>query len=251
MALLVSPLAVLAEEATTATGSADDMQNWTAEELGTIIKQNVRITNLLRTLDLTTPITREITSAAVLNIDTTDVDEYFFPMDMFYTDSLASIEAENRKTKQKLEIVKDVVDDDREIQYYKIKLSPALKVGEKMQITVRTSFVGLIRPFPAETTQATRQQMVYFGNPYALTAYPSVKQKTTVMVPNSKLEVIDHPEEKEPEIKNNQVILGPYEKVNLLEHGVFDVQYEFPDPVIWLNKLRRDIEVSHWGNNLA
>ncbi|KAF9163863.1 dolichyl-diphosphooligosaccharide--protein glycosyltransferase subunit 1 [Actinomortierella ambigua] len=251
LALLASPLAVLAE-VVTAGNNVDEMQTWSKEELGpTIIKQTVRITNLLRTLDLTTPITREITSAAVLNIGETDVDEYFFPVDTFYSSSLASIEAENRKTKEALEVVKDVVDEENEIHYYKVKLSSPLKAGEKMQITVRVALVGLIRPFPAEISQNEKQQMVYFGNPYALTAYPANKQKTTVLTPTTKLEVLDHPEEKKPEIKGNQIVLGPYENVNLLEHGVFEVQYQFPDPVIWLNKLRRDIEISHWGNNLA
>ncbi|KAG0229264.1 dolichyl-diphosphooligosaccharide--protein glycosyltransferase subunit 1 [Actinomortierella wolfii] len=251
MVLLVSPLAALAEEAT-ASANTDEMQAWSSEDLGeTIIKQNVRITNLLRTLDLTTSIMRETTSAALLNIAEEDVNDYFFPLDMFYTSSLANIEAENRKTKEKLEVVKDVVDENREIQYYKVKLSPPLKPGDKMQITVRTALVDQIRPFPAEVRQTEKQKMVYFGNPYALTAYAANKQKTTVLTPNSKLEVLEHPEEKEPEIKNNQIVLGPYENVNLLEHGMFEVQFEFLGPVVWMDKFRRDIELSHWASNLA
>lgn len=53
--------------------------------------------------------------------------------------------------------------------------------GEKVQITVRTSLTNLIHAFPTHVGQAEKQKFVYFGNPFALTAYPATKQKTTVM----------------------------------------------------------------------
>lgn len=69
--------------------------------------------------------------------------------------------------------------------------------------------------------------------------------------PNSVLEVHEHPEEVDLVIKNNQVILGPYNDVNSLEHGIFEVQYELTGAIPHIRRLRREIEVSQWGNNLA
>ncbi|KAF9983956.1 proteasome regulatory particle base subunit [Modicella reniformis] len=194
---------------------------------------------------------REITSAAVLNIGTENATEYYFPLDQVYEKRLAYITAENRKTKEALEVTKDEFLYDPEFQFYKIQLSTPLAPGEKVQITVKATFTGLARPYPLQAAQDERQQFLYFGNPFALTAYPAVKQKTTVITPNSKLEVLASPEESKLVISNNQITLGPYNDVDGFEHGMFEVQYELPMTVPHVNSLRRDIEVSHWGNNLA
>lgn len=69
--------------------------------------------------------------------------------------------------------------------------------------------------------------------------------------PSSTLEVIMRPDNGDMVIKNNQITLGPYNNVDSLEHGMFEVQYELVGPVPHVHDLRRDIEVSHWGNNLA
>lgn len=71
--------------------------------------------------------------------------------------------------------------DNSQFQYYKIKLAAPLPPGEKVQITVRTSLTNLIHAFPTHVGQAEKQKFVFFGNPFALTAYPATKQKTTVM----------------------------------------------------------------------
>ena len=52
-------------------------------------------------------------------------------------------------------------------------------------------------------------------------------------------------------VKNNQVILGPYNDLQALEHGIVEIQYQLTGPVQHVRHLRRDIEVSQWGNNLA
>ncbi|KAF9942859.1 proteasome regulatory particle base subunit [Mortierella alpina] len=225
-------------------------ENWSDEDTP-IVPQVLKITNLLRTLDLSKSLVREITSAAVLNIAQEDVNEYYFPVDQAYTANFAHITAENRKTKEVLEVTKDPEFVDSDFQYYKIKLATPLKPGEKVQITVKTSLTNMIRPFPTHVGQFERQQFVFFGNPFALTAYPSVKQKTTVITPNSVVEVHEHPAEGEMVIKNNQVILGPYNDLQALEHGIFEIQYQLAGPVQHIRHLRRDIEVSQWGNNLA
>ncbi|CAO3568941.1 unnamed protein product [Mortierella alpina] len=230
--------------------AASAEENWSNEDTP-IVPQVLKITNLLRTLDLSKPLVREITSAAVLNIVQEDVHEYYFPVDQAYTANLAHIWAENRKTKEALEVIKDPEFADPDFQYYKIKLVTPLKPGEKVQITVKTSLTNMIRPFPTHVGQFERQQFVFFGNPFALTAYPTVKQKTTVITPNSVLEVHEHPPDGEVAVKNNQVILGPYNDLQALEHGIFEIQYQLTGAVQHIRHLRRDIEVSQWGNNLA
>ncbi|KAK3822688.1 MAG: Ribophorin I [Benniella sp.] len=227
-------------------------EDWSEDVDETLLgPSDLKITNLLRTLDLSKPRIREITSAAVQNVGTENATEYYHPVDQVYFERLSHIIAENRKTKESLEIVRDDEIFDQEYQFFKVKLSPPLPPGEKMQITIKSSFTGIVRPFPTHAAQDERQRFLYFGNAFALTAYSSDKQKTTVVVPNSNLEVVTYPEETELAVKNNQITLGPYKDVAGLEHGVFEVQYELVGAVPHVNHLRRDIEISQWGNNLA
>ncbi|KAG0019695.1 proteasome regulatory particle base subunit [Podila clonocystis] len=225
-------------------------ESWSENDVP-IVPQNIKITNLLRTLDLSRPLIREITSAAIQNIAEEDVNDYYFPVDQTYMSNLAHITAENRKTKETLELVKDEQYLDGQFQYYRIKLSSPLTPGQKMQITIKSSLSNIIRPFPTHVGQAEKQKVVYFGNPFALTAYPATKQKTTVITPSNVLDVLHSPEEVDVVIKNNQVILGPYNDVNALEHGIFEIQYQLTGAIQHVRHLRRDVEVSHWGNNLA
>lgn len=89
------------------TSSVHAEEFWSEQDVS-IVPQTFKITNLLRTLDLSKPIVREITSAAVQNIhvDQNQTD-YYFPVDQAYSDKLAFITAENRKTKEVLEVTKD------------------------------------------------------------------------------------------------------------------------------------------------
>ena len=86
--------------------ATDDHVNWSDADIPTV-PQTLKITNLLRTLDLSKPLIREITSAALQNIATEDISEYYVPIDQAYTDHLAHISAENRKTKETLLVTKD------------------------------------------------------------------------------------------------------------------------------------------------
>lgn len=89
------------------TSSVHAEEFWSEKDVP-IVPQTFKITNLLRTLDLSKPIIREITSAAVQNTHADqDQTEYYFPVDQAYSDNLAFISAENRKTKEVLEVSKD------------------------------------------------------------------------------------------------------------------------------------------------
>ncbi|KAF9427461.1 dolichyl-diphosphooligosaccharide--protein glycosyltransferase subunit 1 [Podila epigama] len=232
-------------------GEAEEpFESWSEDDV-TTVPQTLKITNLLRTLDLSRPLVREITSAAIQNIAEENITEYYFPVDQIYIPHLAHISAEDRKTKEPLEMIKDDHYQDSAFQYYKVKFTTPLTPGQKMQITIKSSLSDLVRPFPTHVGQAEKQKLLYFGNPYALTAYPSTKQKTTVITPNNNLDVLHSPEEVDVVIKNNQVILGPYNDVQALQHGIFELQYQLTGAILHVRHLRRDIEVSHWGSNLA
>lgn len=49
----------------------------------------------------------------------------------------------------------------------------------------------------------------------------------------------------------NKVVYGPYENVSPLSFDIATCHFENSKPLITIDKLERDIEISHWGKNLA
>ncbi|KAG0021967.1 proteasome regulatory particle base subunit [Podila clonocystis] len=223
----------------------------TAETPVSSVPQVFRITNLLRTIDLTQTLVRETTSAAILNTGTEPQSEYYFPVDQAYSPNLALITAENRKTKESLEIEKDRQHTNLQYQFYKIRLLPSLRVGEKMQVTVKSVLSNFIHPFPARIGQSEKQGFMYSGNAFALSAYPASKQKTTVQTPGKNMQIHARPVHSKLQVTNNEVVLGPFGKTDALVQDALKVEYEMAGPVIHFREFRRDVEVTHWGSNLA
>ncbi|KAG0094087.1 proteasome regulatory particle base subunit [Podila epicladia] len=215
------------------------------------VPQVFRIINLLRTIDLTQTVVRETTSAAILNIGTEPQSEYYFPVDQAYLPNLSLITAENRKTKESLEMEKDEQYTNDQYQFYNIQLSPPLGAGDKLQVTVKSVLSNFIHPFPARIGQSEKQGFKYSGNAFALSAYSTSKQKTTVQTPGKNMQIHARPMDSKLQVTNSEVILGPFGKIGALMKDALQVEYEMTGPVIQFRELRRDVEVTHWGSNLA
>ena len=87
-------------------------------------------------------------------------------------------------------------------------------------------------------------------------AYQTVTQKTKVKFPSANIPDYTTTELKsgaDPERQGTTYIYGPYETANVAPGTSYPitVRYEFTKPVITVSLLERDLEVSHWGGNLA
>ncbi|KAI4195669.1 MAG: hypothetical protein LQ346_003362, partial [Caloplaca aetnensis] len=97
--------------------------------------------------------------------------------------------------------------------------------------------------------QDEKQYLVYTFSTYTPSAYPTLKQKTKLKLPTT-----DVPDATggSPERQGSTFTYGPYNDpvpAGALEPA--SVRYEFTRPLIYAALLERDIEVSHWGGNLA
>lgn len=52
-------------------------------------------------------------------------------------------------------------------------------------------------------------------------------------------------------LKDNKVTYGPFTDVQPLAFELSTLHYENGKPMLTITELVRDLEVSHWGNNLA
>lgn len=132
-------------------------------------------------------------------------------------------------------------------------------LAPKSQITLGISYSVLnsLSPRPATIQQGDKQYLTYNFSAYVPSAYQTVTQKTKVKFPNTN--VADYTKTSslktgsDPERKGATYTYGPYETAKVAPGTEYPitVRYEFTNPVITASLLERDLEVSHWGGNLA
>jgi len=141
-------------------------------------------------------------------------------------------------------------------QFYRVRLPTPLAPKAQQTLGISFAYLSALNPLPATVGQAEQQYLVYEFSAYAPSAYVTLKQKTEVKFPNH-----DVPEytilppskgEKEsPEKLGSKFTYGSFGKVPAGAFEPVRVRYEFTNPLIYVSHLERDVEVSHWGGNIA
>ena len=144
-------------------------------------------------------------------------------------------------------------------QFYRIRLPEPLKPSAQQILSISYSLLSCLTPLPAAIEQTEKQYLVYTLSAYAPSAYSTEKQKTKVKLPTN-----DIPEyskiaasgggrgEEDPQREGSILSYGPYNDVpaGAAQEDV-QIRYEFTKPINHVTVLERDVEVSHWGGNLA
>lgn len=144
------------------------------------------------------------------------------------------------------------IDGNSPTKYYKLTLPSTLKPNSQVTLTITAGITGALDPLPATISQNDKQFLAYFGDRYAPSAYLTEKQKTKVKAPNGEIpDFTVFTEKTDPEKSGYTLTYGPYENIKPGAQDAIALRYEFTNPLVVMDKLERDIEVSHWGNNLA
>nr|CAG8532706.1 2994_t:CDS:2 [Entrophospora candida] len=197
--------------------------------------------NLIRAVELHDPIVRESISYNVENIHEEPIDEYYFPIAEKWHDHLSYIEAKGKKTKI-LNVEKAEFDLANRIQYYKIYFDQRIESKGKYRFEVKLAYTHVLRPYPYEIDQNDKQYLVYEGNVYGNSAYFTENTKTN----------INHTEKPHPVTRlGNMISYGLYVDKEPNSYEKMVVHYEQIAAILTVRKLRRDLEISHWGGNLA
>lgn len=130
-----------------------------------------------------------------------------------------------------------------------------LKAGAQQTLAISWYYLKPYRPLPASIEQDEQQYLLYDYSLYAASAYPTLKQKTevklsTVTIPD--YTTFTNSEGKEyPEKHGSKLLYGPFDEQPAGAVYPAQIRFEFTKPVIHVSELERDIEVSHWGGNVA
>lgn len=127
------------------------------------------------------------------------------------------------------------------------------------QITLGISYhiLSALTPLPASIKQDDKQYLTYSFSAYVPSAYPTLKQKTKLKFPST--DVPDYTtttgltSSADPERQGSSYTYGPYDTAKIPVGTIHPVtvRYEFTKPVLACSLFERDVEISHWGGNLA
>ncbi|RUS23765.1 Ribophorin I, partial [Jimgerdemannia flammicorona] len=213
------------------------------------IPQNFVNVNILRTLDLSSAIVREFTTVVVQNVAKEAQQVYFVPVTELMEAHVAIVEVSDKKSGTQLIVAKDSFDSEKLIQYYKVALLQPLKPQDKITITLKVVYTHALSAFPQEIPQVAKQLLKYTGNIFVFSAYLSEKQKTVVKLPTTN--VVTYTEGEAASKSGNLITYGPFSSIPPHKQTEFFVHYENTKPLLTFSRVRRELEVSHWGGNLA
>jgi oligosaccharyltransferase complex subunit alpha (ribophorin I) len=133
-----------------------------------------------------------------------------------------------------------------------------IPAGESITISVSYALVSLLQPLPALIEQADSQTVTYSFSAKLPSAYKAALQKTKITLPTSNPADFTRLAKKnadggaDPTHQGTSLTYGPYKDVGpTVEGDPVTVRYEYTRPLLRATRLERDVEVSHWGGNVA
>ena len=219
--------------------------------------QVFRNVNLVHIISLERNYAREIINVQIENINKAPQDEYYIPFTSDRVARLGGFEVKDRKNQEAGQFALDVLEpnsdshSDSNIQFYRIKLPSPLAPGAQQTLGISFYVLKAYSPLPLTINQDEKQYLVHDFNAYAPSAYKTTKQKTEVKTtgPIQEYTILDG--DNNPKGSGTKLTYGPFSEVAAGMVQPAKVRFEFTKPVLHVAKLHRDVEVSHWGGNVA
>lgn len=138
-------------------------------------------------------------------------------------------------------------------QYYRITLPTPLKAGGQQTLGISYYYLKAYRALPASVAQDETQFLVHDFSAYAPSSYVTLKQKTEVKASTTSIPSYTEIKEKgaTTDKQGSKIVYGPFGEKPAGATAAAQIRFEFNKPVIHVGTLERDIEVSHWGGNVA
>ncbi|KAG9260596.1 dolichyl-diphosphooligosaccharide-protein glycosyltransferase subunit 1 [Astyanax mexicanus] len=234
-------------------GAAVCLSPWLVLALGWALSGAAAADGLLneevkRTVDLSTHLAKVSSEILLANQGSSPVHSFTLALEPELGPHLAFIGASVKGEEEEDEALelKETALQGRSGTFFQVQLPSALAAGGKLRVKVETVLSHVLRPFPTHITQAERQLVVFQGNHYLYSPYPTRSQTTRVRLASKNAESytkLGNPS------KNDEVIeYGPFKDVAPFSQDTMKIHYENNSPFLTISSITRTIEVSHWGN---
>ncbi|KAI9675179.1 MAG: dolichyl-diphosphooligosaccharide--protein glycosyltransferase subunit 1 [Trizodia sp. TS-e1964] len=219
--------------------------------------QVFRNVNLLRNINLDKSYPREVINVVIENIASKPQDEYFLSFRAELIQHVGGLEVRDKKKPEvgRFEVDRVEFDPTSPVQFYVVRLPEPLAKAAQKTLTISYSILSSLTPLPAAIGQMDKQYLLFGFSAYSPSAYTTLKQKTKLKFPTTDIleyDVISSSAGSEdPQKQGPSFTYGPYGEQPAGAQLDVTVHYEFTKPLIHITRLERDIEISHWGGNLA
>nr|POE48095.1 dolichyl-diphosphooligosaccharide--protein glycosyltransferase subunit 1 [Quercus suber] len=222
--------------------------------------QSFRNVNLVRNINLDKNYPRETVNVVIENIDAQPQSEYFLPFEAGLLSRVGGFEVKDKKEPERGGFIAEVVEIDTQssTEYYKITFPTPLPPSEQLTLSITYYVLSALNPLPREIGQTDKQYVQHTFSAYVPSAYTTLKQKTKLKLPTTDVpDATVLPKEtnlegkEDPQKQGNSFTYGPYGELPAGAAQEVSIRYEFTKPLTHGKLLERDVEVSHWGNNMA
>ncbi|XP_017280633.1 dolichyl-diphosphooligosaccharide--protein glycosyltransferase subunit 1 [Kryptolebias marmoratus] len=201
-----------------------------------------------RTLDLSTHLAKITTEIVLSNQGQSSVHSFVLAVEADLAPHLAFIGASVKGDEEEdgtLELEQTTVRGQRG-EFYKVQLPSSLAPGAQLKAKVDMTFSHVLKPFPTQITQAERQLVIFQGNHYWFSPYPTRSQTTRVRLASKTVE--SYTKLGNPSKTDEIIEYGPFRDIAPFSEDTMKIHYENNTPFLTITGITRTIEVSHWGN---
>ncbi|KAG9247498.1 oligosaccharyltransferase alpha subunit [Calycina marina] len=216
--------------------------------------QTFKNVNLVHTINLEKSYPKETVNVVIENTASEAQDAYYIHFTSRQMETIGSLEVADKKDPEAglFEVNAVEFDPESDTQFYRVRLSTPLAPKAQQTLSISYSYLSALNPLPASIKQADTQFVVYEFSAYFVSSYVTLKQKTEVKFGTTSVpEYTVLPGEAGPQKQGSKLTYGPFSEVAAGAVEPVKVRFEFTKPLIHVSLLERDIEVSHWGGNVA
>jgi len=194
--------------------------------------------NVKRIVDLTTQLAKSKSEVTVENAGPGSAAVYEVAVDSISVDNLSYISVSQNGVKLPLKKVADGL--------YEATLGSPLAAGATTTLSVEMSFTHVLEPFPKSINQPDNQLVRVHSNAYFYSPCDTSEQTSAFKLGTTKVESFTP---RSPSKKDGQSIsYGPYSNIAGKTSARVTLHFENNSPFLTITSLKREIEVSHWGN---
>ena len=235
--------------------------------------------NLVHIISLEKNYAKEQINVIIENVASEPQDEYYLPFNADQFSRIGAFEVNDRKDAAAGPFVAEAVEYDplrfvssspwlpsgavwltdttSNVQYFRIRLPAPLKPGGQQTLGISYYYLKAYEPLPASIDQNDKQYLHYEFSLYSPSAYTTSKQKTEIKagsatIPDyTQIPIPGNGDDVFPTKQGSKLTYGPFGEEPAFTVVPAGVRVEFNKPVTHVSNLERDIEVSHWGGNIA
>ncbi|CCJ30065.1 unnamed protein product [Pneumocystis jirovecii] len=171
-----------------------------------------------------------------------------------YVEETTTIVKEKSEQTLLLDVVPAKKSPFNDIKLYIIKLSKSILPKELITIEINVVITETLKPLPPVFSQHENQHLIWEGLKYSLSVYPTEKQKIHIKIDSK--DVLSYSRYNEnnspnPILLKSHLIYNFHNTIEPLNKETIFVHYKYNEPIIIIKELEREMEISHWGNNIA